>query len=461
MDPAAPALTLRPALDSPERPDWDGAVWTGEVWVDAIEDADRSGRATGIPVRCRLADAEGYGRARLLVRAEGRPLGFVEIEVSEGSVNFGELRRRVAGLRVTESDRPVQAGPARVAEGKAVPVTVVVCTRDRVSMLRAALRSVLAVDYPSFDVLVVDNAPRTDATRQYVLGLADPRVRLIREPLPGLSRARNTGLSAATGDIVAYTDDDVVVDRHWLSALVEGFRRGPSVSCVSGMVPAGEIRTPAQAYFDRRVGWSDSTDARIFEWAKPPDDVPLFPFTVRCYGTGANFAVERDVVRRLGGFDEALGAGAPTGGGEDIDMFFRILRSGRQLVHDPAAIVWHRHRSDSEGLLVQSRGYGLGLGAWLTKIAGDRKMATLAATTAARRGGALVRHLRSSSKETAPPADLAGLLPPGIGSTTVRSIVKGPWAYRQARREGRAAAPLREQQAPRSTAVPHHPMVEP
>ncbi|REE73189.1 glycosyl transferase family 2 [Rhodococcus wratislaviensis] len=461
MDPAAPALTLRPALDSPERPDWDGAVWIGEVWVGAIEDADRAGRAAGIPVRCRLAGAEGYGRARLLVRADGRPLGFVEIEVSESSVNFGELRRRVAGLRVTEPDRPVRAGPARVAEGNAVPVTVVVCTRDRVSMLRAALRSVLAVDYPSFDVLVVDNAPRTDATRQYVLGLADPRVRLIREPLPGLSRARNTGLSAATGDIVAYTDDDVVVDRHWLSALVDGFGRGPSVSCVSGMVPAGEIRTPAQAYFDRRVGWSDSTDARVFDWAKPPADVPLFPFTVRCYGTGANFAVERDVVRRLGGFDEALGAGAPTGGGEDIDMFFRILRSGRQLVHDPAAIVWHRHRDDSEGLLVQSRGYGLGLGAWLAKIAGDPEMATLAATTAARRGGALVRHLRASSKETAPPADLAEFLPAGLGSTTVRSIMKGPWAYRSARREGRSPAPLRKRTPQQPTAVPHHPMVEP
>ncbi|MBV6761360.1 glycosyltransferase family 2 protein [Rhodococcus opacus] len=460
MDPAAPALTLRPALDSPERPAWDGAVWTGEVWVDAIEDAARLDRAAGIPVRCRLADAEGYGRARLLVRACGRPLGFVEIEVSEGSVNFGELRRRVAGLRVTEPDRSLRTGPARVADGGAVPVTVVICTRDRVSMLGAALRSVLAVDYPAFDVLVVDNAPRTDATRQYVLGLADPRVRLIREPLPGLSRARNTGLSAATGDIVAYTDDDVVVDRHWLSALVDGFGRALSVSCVSGMVPAGEIRTPAQAYFDRRVGWSNSTDARVFDWTAPPDDVPLFPFTVRCYGTGANFAVERDVVRRLGGFDEALGAGSPTGGGEDIDMFFRILRSGRRLVHEPAAIVWHRHRADGEGLLVQSRGYGLGLGAWLAKIAGDPEMATLAATTAARRGGAFVRHLRASSKETAPPTDLAGLLPAGLGSTTLRSIVKGPWAYRSARREGRSPAPLRQWTARPPSTFPRRSMDE-
>ncbi|PRC62799.1 glycosyl transferase family 2, partial [Mycobacterium sp. ITM-2017-0098] len=68
------------------------------------------------------------------------------------------------------------------------------------------------------------------------------------EPRPGLSRARNTGLSAATGEVVAFTDDDVVVDRHWLSAIARGFSRGPAVSCVSGIVAAAELRTPAQAY---------------------------------------------------------------------------------------------------------------------------------------------------------------------------------------------------------------------
>ena len=79
--------------------------------------------------------------------------------------------------------------------------------------------------------------------------------------------------------------------------------------------------------------------------------------------------MERDVVRRLGGFDEVLGPGTSTGAGEDLDMFFRILRSGRQLVHDPAVIVWHRHRAENEALLEQTRGYGLGLGAWLSCLA--------------------------------------------------------------------------------------------
>ncbi|PRC51727.1 glycosyl transferase family 2, partial [Mycobacterium sp. ITM-2017-0098] len=84
-------------------------------------------------------------------------------------------------------------------------ISAVICTRDRVSMLRTALQSVQAVDYPHLEIIVVDNAGATDATRRYVESLDDPRIRVVDEPRPGLSRARNTGLSAATGEVVAFT----------------------------------------------------------------------------------------------------------------------------------------------------------------------------------------------------------------------------------------------------------------
>jgi glycosyltransferase involved in cell wall biosynthesis len=431
----APDLTIRPAMRSPGRPSWDGALWIGEVWVDAIDSADRTSRSAGLPVRCRLRDAEGYSRARLLVRTDGRPLGFVDVGVSDCDVDFSELKHSVAQLRATSSIHPPPASSGGgMAREPARPVTVVLCTRDRVTMLRTALESVLALDYPNFETIVVDNASKTDATRKYILGLEDSRVRFIDEPRAGLSRARNAGLAAATGDIVAFTDDDVVVDRYWLRSLVDGFARGTSVSCVCGMVPTGEIRTPAQAYFDWWIGWSDSTDARVYDWARPPHDIPLFPFAVRRYGTGANFAVERDVVRRLGGFDEILGAGSPTGGGEDIDMFFRILRAGRQLVNDPAAIVWHRHRADNEALFAQTRDYGLGLGAWLAKIASDPETAWLAVKTVARHGSVFLRHARGAATESKAPANLSDQLPPRIGGSGWRSILKGARAYLVARR---------------------------
>lgn len=438
-----PGLIFHSALRSPERPTWEGALWVGEVWLDVLVAANCPSESVHRPLRCRLEGGQGYRRARLLVRDGDHPLGFVEVAVTDAEVDFGELLTKVAGLSHIVGDRGASPVRANGARWRDADVSVVLCTRDRVELLGAAIESILAVDYPDFEVIVVDNAPRTAATRNYVLALEHPRIHLVTEPRPGLSRARNAGLLAASGSIVAFTDDDVVVDRRWLRTLVDGFELGRSVSCVSGMVPAGEIRTPAQAYFDRRVGWSVTTEPRIFDLSNPPGDVPLFPFAVGRFGTGANFAIRRDVVLGLGGFDEALGAGAPTDGGEDLDMFFRILYSGRQLVHEPAAIVWHRHRSENEGLVVQARGYGLGLGAWLGKIAADPVVARLAFGTAVRRLPAVLRHLRKMSKDASPPANLASMLPTGIWTATVKSIVKGPLVYHLARRSGRSAAPLR------------------
>ncbi|KAA0104661.1 glycosyltransferase family 2 protein [Mycolicibacterium sp. P1-5] len=420
-------LTLEPVLPNPDRPSWSGAIWIGEVSLDAVDSADEASARCGTPAKCRLQNAEGFSKARLLVRDRERAVGFVDIAVTDGQVVFSELRDQVGAQRHYPRRQVPDAIARRSAE--MLHVTVVMCTRDRTDLLKSAVASVLAADYPDFDVLVVDNAPRTDATREYVTNLADNRVRLITEPIPGLSRARNTGLLAATGNIVAFVDDDVVVDRGWLSALVNGFTYGVSVACVSGMVPAGELRTPAQAYFENRAGWTESAQLRIFEWSHAPRDVPLFPFEVRHYGTGANFAVDRQAVMSLGGFDERLGAGTKASGGEDIDMFFRILRSGRQLVREPGAIAWHRHRASADDLRAQTRGYGLGLGAWLAKIASDPPMAMLALKTIARRRPAMVRHLRSTAQRAAPSTTVKFDLPADIGSGTWRFIAAGAWVY--------------------------------
>ena len=102
----------------------------------------------------------------------------------------------------------------------------------------------------------------------------------------------------------------------------------------------------------------------MYRLSDPPDDVPLFLFQIGRFGTGANFAVRREVIVDLGLFDERLGAGTATRGGEDLDVFFRVLASGHSPAIEPASIIWHRHRSDNDALLSQARGYGTGLGAW-------------------------------------------------------------------------------------------------
>ena len=351
---------LVPAMDSHIPPDWPGARWVGSVDLLSLP---RHSRLV-------LLESEGYERARLLLREGPLVHGFVDVDAPGGRVERGALETAVGHL---------PEAPALPVAVSTPSITVVVCTRDRDSLLRASLTGILRLDYPNFDVVVVDNAARTTATRDMVRDeFSDPRVRLIEEPVPGLSQARNTGLRHARGDIVAFTDDDTSVDEAWLREIAAGFERAPNAACVSGLVASGELRSRTQAYFDGRVSWSDNVEPRVFSLDEPPADLPMFPFTIGAFGTGANFALDRRTALSLGGFDTAFGAGTRTGGGEDIDMFTRVLLEGHSLVVQPSAIVWHRHRDDFSELRSQAHAYGNGLGAWITKIMLNPRTARMA-----------------------------------------------------------------------------------
>lgn len=353
-------LHLVPAMESQNPPDWPGARWVGSVDLLSLQQHSQ----------LVLLESDGYERARLLLRQGSLVHGFVDVDAPGGRVERGALETAVGHL---------PQAPAAPAAVSTPSITVVVCTRDRDSLLRASLAGILRLDYPNFDVVVVDNAARTTATRDMVREeFPDPRVRLIEEPIPGLSQARNTGLRHAHGDIVAFTDDDTSVDGAWLMEIAAGFERAPNAACVSGLVASGELRSETQAYFDGRVSWADNVEPRVFSLAEPPADLPMFPFTVGAFGTGANFALDRRTALSLGGFDTAFGAGTRTGGGEDIDMFTRVLLEGHSLVVQPSAIVWHRHRDDFAELRSQAQAYGNGLGAWITKILLNPRTARMA-----------------------------------------------------------------------------------
>ncbi len=325
--------------------------------------------------------------ARVLVRLHGVPLGFLELAAPGGLLGAAALARAVAaeldvgahldadGIASPTAPAPV-GGWACQAGGPFPPpsgVSVVLCTRDREDLLRTALASVLAALGPADEVVVVDNAPRTDATAKVVQELADPRVRYHLEPRPGLSTARNSGARAARGALLAFTDDDVVVDAGWIGGLTRGFTRAARVGCVTGLVPSAELDTEAQHFFDRKVQWSSSCTPRVFDLDLHRGDGVLYPYSAGVFGTGANFAVSREAFDALGGFDEALGAGAPTRGGEDLDWFVRTLNAGFALSYEPGAVVWHRHRRDLDALRDQLYGYGTGLTAYLAKHALTRR----------------------------------------------------------------------------------------
>jgi glycosyltransferase involved in cell wall biosynthesis len=220
----------------------------------------------------------------------------------------------------------------------------------------------------NFEIIVVDNASTDDATRDRFLELvgADHRFRYVAEPSPGLSLARNRGLAEASHPLVAFTDDDALVDPGWLTKLAFGFTRDPKAACVTGLVPAAELESPAQHYFDQRSGWSSTVDERFFDLGDHRDPSPVYPLA-GILGTGANFAVDRSLVIKLGGFDPILGAGGPIGGGEDRDIFHRILFAGRSIVYEPSAIVWHLPRTTNRELTSQLFTWGTGLAANLVK----------------------------------------------------------------------------------------------
>ena len=425
------------------------------------------------------AGASRYRRASCLVRLHTTPLGLLDIDlVPPGSRAEGgpgdsaaddeasrdhlreqiwrqlgsEIRAHLAndGLPVpdllTPEGLPAPANPPCLAEREAIlasalPVSIVVATRDRPSSLRVCLDSLLDLDYPNYEVLVVDNAPTTEDTRALVCktDLVD-RVSYIRENRRGLAAAHNCGMGAAQGKVIAFTDDDVTVDRHWLLELVRGFRRAERVACVTGLIVPGELETPAQILAEALWGLGKGFDERVFDGASHGGD-PLYPYAAGKFGSGANMAFNAAVLRALGGFDPNMGIGTAARGGDDLSAFFTVIATGHRLVYNPRAVVRHRHHPQYAALRHQAFSYGVGLTAYLTKTAVDdpRRLLQLARL---RRPG-LRRALDPRPRMGASQASRAL---PGLARAERLGMLYGPGAYAWSRlngRLGKQARPLR------------------
>ncbi|WP_345329416.1 glycosyltransferase family 2 protein [Kitasatospora aburaviensis] len=319
------------------------------------------------------------GRVLALVRLHGHPLGLVTATGTAG--DSATLRRALVDAAhrelpvpalstATPAARPRRVGRARVPAGP-LTVSVIVCTRDRAEMLPRCLDSLVGIGSPAIEVILVDNAPRTDATERLVRSRYGDRVRYVREPLPGLSRARNRGLAAARGDVCAFTDDDAIADSRWVAALAEAFRSDDRIGCVTGLVLPAELDTEAQFVVEEYCGPGRGFAARSWSLREPLAD-PLVQFSTGRFGMGANMAFRTDVIRSLGGFDPATGTGTPSRGGEDLLSFQQVLTAGHTVAYQPDAIIWHRHRRTMEALATQINGFGVGFGAYLAAAIAHR-----------------------------------------------------------------------------------------
>ncbi len=208
--------------------------------------------------------------------------------------------------------------------------SVVIPTYNRKALLRRCLEAALGQDYPDYEVIVVDDGS-TDGTGEMVRR-EFPQVRYIRqEPNRGPAAARNRGIEAATGEIVAFTDDDCVVPRDWLTRLLEGFRRYPDVAGVGGFQDPPETLISdnpiARAEHTRRLQrWGEQAFREVTGGAEVP-------------GLGTNnVAYRRDVLLQVGGFDE----GFPVAAGEDADLKLRIAQAGYKLLYIPIGVEHYR-----------------------------------------------------------------------------------------------------------------------
>ncbi|MGW0923789.1 glycosyltransferase [Streptomyces sp. NPDC002755] len=330
----------------------------------------------------------------------------------------------------------------------AVPfTTVVVATRERAGKLAHALDSLLAQDHPDFEIVVVDNAPVTDATRDLVELKYAERVRYVTEPAPGLAVAHNKGVETARGEVIAFTDDDVVADPRWLTELTAPFIADPGLGCATGLILPARLRTPAQVLLESHGGFAKGFTARTYDPQDPPADEPLFPFTAGRFGSGANMAFRTEALRAVGGFDPATGAGTLARGGDDLYGFVRILAAGHRLHYTPLALVWHHHRETWRDLETQAYGYGAGLTAYLTAILVNRPALLPAFLARLPRGLAHARSL-TASREAEPAADGAPgghdarthAWPARLSRLQRRGMLYGPVGYLRARRALRGAA---------------------
>jgi hypothetical protein len=162
------------------------------------------------------------------------------------------------------------------------------------------------------------------------------------------------------------------VDKHWLAEIVMGFTVAEKVACVTGMIFPAELQTPTQMWIEQYAGFNKGYVRRVFDLDENRTHSSLYPYTAGTFGSAANMAFQTSILRDMGGFDPALGAGSVARGGDELAIFFKTITTGYKIVYQPAAIVHHRHHHDYIKLRQQAYNYGIGLTAYLTSALIDR-----------------------------------------------------------------------------------------
>ena len=298
-----------------------------------------------------------YKKAFVLIRFKKLPIGQTILPVANGVLDinkhYGALINAAGSLLWTEAFHQYIGWNERHAiTHEPLKASIAICTRNRTDDLKRCLDALMEMPDDGQEVIVVDNCPSNMDTRDLVTFY--PRVRYVLESRPGLDIARNRAIKEAKHEIVAFTDDDATPDNNWLRALLINFN-SPQVMCVTGLTMPLELETEAQEMFEKHNSFSKGF-RRVIHSSEYKN-----PLATGKVGAGANMALRKSVLELVGEFDEALDAGTLTHSGGDHEMFARILIAGYQIIYDPAALSWHRHRRSWKELQQTVYGYGVGV----------------------------------------------------------------------------------------------------
>ncbi|HEY8781550.1 MAG TPA: glycosyltransferase [Mucilaginibacter sp.] len=236
--------------------------------------------------------------------------------------------------------------PAKIPAS--VPVSVIICTRNRASYLRRCLQTLQKLSCLPKEIIVVDNDPADNSSQAVVSEFKG--VKYIKEPRGGLSIARNTGVKNAKCEVIAFTDDDAIIHPLWLCRVWETFN-DPSIAAMTGLVIASQLDTEAQLIFEKHWSFNRGYVDIIYDSNFFKKTLPAGP-PVWEIGAGVNMAFTKSIFDEVGYFDERLGAGA-SGCSEDSELWFKILAKGYSIYYNPRVIVYHEHRKDLKGLKKQ------------------------------------------------------------------------------------------------------------
>jgi len=315
---------------------------------------------------------EGYDELRALVRYRSRPIGWIYPRgLNKSAVSTDclaeAIKQQLGGqlLKTMLSDRSNGRADPTLA-----PISIIICVSDRTTQLERCLRESVALDYPDYEIVVVDCGRSVRLAPQPVHSLP---IRYVREEQSSMAHARNRGVAEARHEIIAFIDADAQPDAHWLRAIGRVFAE-PDVVAVTGAVASAELDTVAQWQFENGdYGTARGLRSRRFSRETMTDQELLW---ANGFGTGHNMAFRREIFRSVGSFSDAFDGNLPSDG-SDIEMFHQLLVGHHTVVYEPAALVWYtppRELHAMRGLAFQ---HGRAFGTYLRSCARNRTVSRL------------------------------------------------------------------------------------